>query len=270
MSAKSKCGSYTLVGPAKGQLGKLAHSRLFCKSLRCPYCRKPKLKRIRARIAQVAQQLGLKRFASLTLDSKKLGNREPSDRYIRRCWRKMRVLLEREFGGSVQFIGVLEFQKNGMAHLHLLLGVYIPQDWLSRKWVSIGGGEVVDIRYVDVHRVAGYVATYLAGEKIEHTLDLLPLRARIFTTSRGIRLTEKPKSEGWWIVRRSISLIEFASKNPTAHRYKDGKVRSPLLVYFESAVDPLSINGRNAFTILRKLVAAAGEAQSTIPIEARV
>jgi hypothetical protein len=270
MSAKSKCGSYTLVGPAKGQSWKLAHSRLFCKSLRCPYCRKPKLKRIRARIAQVAQQFGLKRFASLTLDSKKLGNRERSDRYIRQCWRKMRVLLERRFGGSVQFIGVLEFQKNGMAHLHLLLGVYIPQDWLSQAWQSIGGGEVVDIRYVDVQRVAGYVSTYLAGEKIEHTLDLLPLRARIFTTSRGIRLTEKRKSEGWWIVRRSISLIEFASKNPTAHRYKDEKVRSPLLVYFESAVDPLSIHGRNAFTILRKLVAAAGNADSTTPIEGRV
>ena len=115
-----------------------------------------------------------------------------------------------------------------------------------------------------------YVSTYLAGEKIEHTLDLLPLRARILTTSRGIRLTEKRKSEGWWIVRRSISLIEFASKNPTAHRYKDEKVRSPLLVYFESAVDPLSIHGRNAFTILRKLVAAVGNADSTIPIEGRV
>jgi hypothetical protein len=269
MNAKSKCGSYTLVGPAKGQSWKLAHSRLFCKSLRCPYCRNPKLKRIRARISQLAQQLQLKRFASLTLDPKKVGNPEGSDRYIRQCWRKMRVLLERRFGGSVQFIGVLEFQKNGLAHLHILLGVYIPQGWLSEAWQSIGGGEVVDIRYVDVHRVAGYLATYLAGEKIEHTLGWLLPRARIFTTSRGIRLTEKKKSEGWWIVRRSISLIEFASKNPTAHRYKDGKVRSPLLVYFESAVDPLSINGRNAFTILRKLVAAAREADGTLPIEAR-
>src|SRR5260370_38664828 len=109
MSAKSNCGSYTLVGPAKGQLGKLAHSRLFCKSLRCPYCRKPKLKRIRARIAQVAQPLGLRRFASLTLDPKKLGNRARTDRYTRQCWRKMRVLLERRFARPVQFLGILEF-----------------------------------------------------------------------------------------------------------------------------------------------------------------
>ena len=270
MSAKSKCGSYTLVGPVKGQLGKLAHRRLFCKSLRCPYCRRPKLKNLRARIAQLAHQLQLRRFVTLTLDPKRLSDRKHTDRYIRQCWRKMRVSLERKFGKTVQFIGVLEFQKSGVAHLHLLVGVYIPQDWLSTAWESIGGGKNVDIRYVDIHRVTAYLTAYLVGEKIEHTLGLLPPRARIFTTSRGIQLSEKRKSAGWWIVRRSISLIEFASKNPTAHRYNNERVRSPLLVYFESAVDPLSINGRDAVTILRTLVAAAREADGTLPIEARV
>src|SRR5258708_23394011 len=269
MSAKSKCGSYTLVGPVKGQPGKLAHSRLFCKSLRCPYCRKAKLKNLRARIAQLAHQLQLRRFVTLTLDPKRLTDSKDTDRYIRKCWRKLRVALERKFGKTVQFIGVLEFQKSGVPHLHLLVGVYIPQAWLSIAWQSTGGGKIVDIRYVDVHRVTAYLTAYLVGEKIEHTLSWLPPRARIFTTSRGIRLSEKPKSIGWWIVRRSISLIEFASKNPTGHRYKDERVRSPLLVYFESALDPLSTHGRNAFTILRKLAAAAGKEDSTIPIKAR-
>jgi len=167
----------------------------------------------------------------------------------------MRVLLERRFGKSIEFIGVIEFQKSGLAHLHRLIGVFIPQVWLSEAWQSIGGGKIVHIRLVDVHRVAGYLTVYLAGEKIEHTLGLLPRRARIFTTSRGIRLSEKSKSVGWWRVRRSISLLEFASKSPTGHRYKGEKVRSPLLVYFESELDPLSINGRDAFNILRKLAA---------------
>src|SRR5260370_41073653 len=105
MSAKSKCGSYTVVGPIKGQPGKLGHCRLFCKSLRCPYCRKPKLKYLRSRIAQLADQLQLKRFATLTLDPKRLANRKHTDRYMRQCWRKMRVSLERKFGKTVQFIG---------------------------------------------------------------------------------------------------------------------------------------------------------------------
>src|SRR6266404_6782618 len=270
MSAKSKCGSYTLVGPIQGQLGKLAHSRLLCKPLRCPYCRKPELSTLRSRIAQLACQLQLKRFVTLTLDPKRLTDRKRTDRYIRKCWRKMRVSLERKFGKTVQFIGVLEFQKSGVPHLHLLVGVYIPQAWLSTAWQSIGGGKIVDIRYVDVHRVTACLTAYLVGEKIEHTLGWLPPRARIFTTSRGIRLSEKSKSAGWWIVRRSISLIEFASKNPTAHRYKDEKLRSRLLVYFESALDPLSTHGRNPFTILRTLLAAAGNADGTLPIETRV
>jgi len=258
MSAKSKCGSYTLVGPIKGQLGRLAHSRLFCKSLRCPYCRKPKLKNLRSQIAKVAHQLQLTRFVTLTLDPKKLRNSKESDRYLRKCWRKMRVSLERKFGSTVQFIGVIEFHKSGVAHLHLLVGKFIRHDWLSRKWQRNGGGKVVDIRYVDVHRVTAYLTPYLAGEKIEHTLSLLPRRARIFTTSRGIRLSEKPKSNGWWMVRRPITQLEFTSERPTAHRYANQKVGSPLLLYFESGLDPLSIYGRNPFKLLRIIRAAAG------------
>jgi hypothetical protein len=69
----------------------------------------------------------------------------------------MRVSLERKFGKTVQFIGVLEFQKSGVAHLHLLVGLYIPQDWLSTAWESIGGGKIVDIRSVDIHRVTMYL-----------------------------------------------------------------------------------------------------------------
>jgi hypothetical protein len=270
MSAKSKCGSYTLVGPIKGQPGKLGHSRLFCKSLRCPYCRKPKLKNLRARFAQLAHQLQLRRFVTLTLDPKRLTDRKHTDRYIRKCWRKMRVSLQRKFGKTVQFIGVLEFHKSGVAHLHLLVGVYIPHAWLSQAWQSIGGGKVVDIRYVEVHRVTAYLTPYLAGEKIEHTLGLLPRRARIFTASRGIQLSEKPKSSGWWMVRRSISFLEFCSKNATSHRYKDQDVRSPLLTYFECFLNPLSIGGSNLFKILRKILAAAGKADSSPAIEATV
>jgi hypothetical protein len=59
---------------------------------------------------------------------------------------------------------------------------------VSRAWESVGGGRVVDIRYVDVHRVSAYLAVYLAGEKVMRTLELLPKRARIFTTSRSIVL----------------------------------------------------------------------------------
>jgi hypothetical protein len=181
----------------------------------------------------------------------------------------MRVSLERKFGKTVQFIGVLEFHKSGVAHLHLLVGVYIPHAWLSQAWQAIGGGQVVDIRYVEVQRVTAYLTPYLAGEKIEHTLGLLPRRARIFTTSRGIQLSEKSKSAGWWMVRRSISFLEFCSKHPTSHRYKDQDINSPLLTYFECLLNPLSIGSRDVFTILRRILAVGGNADSSPQIEVR-
>lgn len=269
MSAQSKCGSYTLVGPVKGQPGTLAHSRLFCKSLRCPHCRKSKLKRLRARIAQLAHQSQLRRFVTLTLDPRRLRNTKESDRYLRNCWRKMRVSLQRRFGNTVQFIGVIEFHKSGVAHLHLLVGVYIQHEWLSGAWQRNGGGKIVDIRYVDIHRVTAYLTPYLAGDKIAHTLSLLPSRARIFTTSRGIQLSEKPQSTGWWLVRRSISFLDFCSKNATNHRFEASDARSPLLIYFECFLNPISINGRDLLKILRSILSSEWKTGTSFTNEVR-
>jgi hypothetical protein len=37
----------------------------------------------------------------------------------------MLVILKRRFGDSIAFIALLEFQKSGFAHLHLLVSVLI-------------------------------------------------------------------------------------------------------------------------------------------------
>jgi hypothetical protein len=83
-------------------------------------------------------------MAALTLDLKRIPAKHDlkTDRYIRGLRRMMRVLLSREYGKSLPFVGVPEFQKNGNAHLHVLLGQYIPQKWLSHAWQSIGGRTV--------------------------------------------------------------------------------------------------------------------------------
>jgi hypothetical protein len=117
-------------------------------------------------------------------------------------------------------IGVLEFQKNGNAHLHVLLGQYIPWKWLSKAWQSIGGGKVVDIRFVDVHRVSAYLSVYLVGDKVKSTLELLPMRARIFTTSRSIVLWGKKKATGWYLRRDGIETFYNAAASPTNVRFE--------------------------------------------------
>lgn len=252
------CGGYSVSGPVKGKPGKFGFLCLLCGSYRCNRCRNPKLKRVRARLAEIAQEHKLQRMATLTLDPKRVPEGERTDRHIRDCWRKMRVLLAREFNGTLPFVGVLEFQENGLAHLHVLLGRYIPQKWLSDAWQSIGGGKIVDIRFVDVHRVSAYLAVYLAGEKIEHTLRLLARRARIFTTARCIRLWPK-KQKGVWRLRRT-SLSEFydAVQDKSGERFVHdpelARFGLEMLSYFESPPCYPALGNRDVIAVLREAI----------------
>ena len=213
------CGNFSVVGPLKGQPGKFGHKALFCQSYRCKRCRNPKLKKVRARIAEIATKHKLTRMATLTLDPSKIKKGETTDRYLRECWREMRVSLARKFGKSIPFFGVLEFHKSGIAHLHLLVGKYISQNWLSRAWKAIGGGKIVDIRWVDVHRVSAYLSVYLVGDKVSKTLELLPKRARIFTTSRSIVLWGKKQKSGWCLRRMTLSELLERAESATNLRF---------------------------------------------------
>lgn len=251
------CGNFSVVGPLKGKLGKFGYACLFCGSYRCNRCRNPKLKRVRAAIARIASERKLKRMATLTLDPKRLKKRDRArtDRYLRNCWRKMRVSLAREFGQSVDYVGVLEFTEAGTAHLHLLLGQFIEQAWLSDAWYAVGGGEVVDIRLVDVHRVTAYLSVYLTGDKVKHTLKLLPVRARIFTTSRSIRLWPKKEKRGWWLRRVNLETFFDAAVNPSNVRFEAVEDLKPfdleMLSYFESPPLQEAIGNRDVIKMLK-------------------
>ena len=41
---------------------------------------------------------------------------------------------------SLAFISVVELQGNGNPHLHLLVGSYLPKQWISSVWQALGGG----------------------------------------------------------------------------------------------------------------------------------
>lgn len=255
------CGNFSVVGAIKGKVGIMGHSRLLCQCYRCARCRPRKLKRVRARISQIASEKKLLRFVTLTLDPKKIPKNTRSDKHLRETWRKMRVLLARRFGSSIHFVAVLEFQKSGVAHLHVLVGVYIPQEWLSSAWESVGGGKIVDIRYVDVHRIAGYLTRYLAGDKVEHTLSLLPLRARIFSCSRSILLWGKKEKSKWWLCKRSLDNLHTQAQGIQNEHWESLEELKPfgldMLMYFEARPSPEAIHDKDIFDVLRALAEAA-------------
>jgi hypothetical protein len=250
------CGGNSVVGPLKGQPGKFGHKALFCQSYRCRRCRNPKLKKVRARIAEIATKHKLQRMATLTLDPKRIPKGKRTDRHLRGCWREMRVSLARKFGKPIPFVGVLEFHKSGVAHLHLLVGQYISQGWLSRAWEGIGGGKIVDIRYVDVHRVSAYLSVYLAGDKVAKTLELLPKRARIFTTARCIVLWGKKVKSGWSLRHIELSQLLEQAENPTKLRFTAVEDLKPfnleLLSYFESPPLQEDLGNLDVITVLRQ------------------
>ena len=193
------CGCWSI----EGDLPDRKHySRLRCKAWKCLRCGPRKLKQIRRGILEAANQKHLRRFLTLTLNPRCCALEE-SISYVKRCWNKFRTYLTRRYRSVVSFIAVVELQRSGYAHLHLLVDRFIEQSWITEAWQAVGGGKIVDIRYVDIHRIGPYMSKYLTKD-----LLLAPFkpRQRRYSTSRDITLISKTPS-GKWVLHKAP--IEF-------------------------------------------------------------
>lgn len=218
----SRCGKLSLRGlpPDTPTLAKFVG--VTCKCWNCPRCGPRKANRYRKAIGQLAEAHRLNILLTLTLDPKKL-NGEDSTRYINRLFRHFRTYLKRKLHRAPTYIRILEHQKNGNAHLHILLNGYVPQEWISNAWASLGGGPIVDIRRVTMRSVSHYLSKYLTKQMLLSA----PKRSRRVTTSRGLKLNPKILSEWTWtLVSVPVGrLYEFYWKNATDVCYdEEGKV----------------------------------------------
>jgi|SRR5690242_9349245 len=194
---KPYCGNFSLAGQPQSKQ-ETQYVRLNCKCWACAYCGPKRARLYKHAIRRVAEELHLQRFLTLTLDPQKIEG-DPV-RYLRSTFGKLRTYLRRKYGVAPKYIAVLEFHKSGVPHLHVLIDRFIEQAWLSRAWEAIGGGGIVDIRFVDLHRVSRYLAKYL-------TLELLlsgSQGARRVTCARGITLLEKPSPADWRLLKTTI------------------------------------------------------------------
>jgi hypothetical protein len=200
-SARGKhCGRFTIHGTTAHDPEERFH-RVNCKTWPCRYCGPRKARRYKHAIRTIAETHKLNRLLTLTLQPSKVEG--DAVNYLNQTFAKLRVYLWRRFGVSLQYIRILEFQKSGSPHFHILVDRYIAQRWLSQAWNSVGGGSVVDIRYVDVHRVTNYLSKYLTKE----LLMSAPSRSRRVTTSRGLHLFEG---------KRTIQPNECATPEPAS------------------------------------------------------
>jgi len=181
-SNKNNCNKWIWLNTATGEI-----ARFKCNSWYCKECAERKRKWLIRRIGEWAEHKKTTRLMTLTLDPKRV--RGESYFFIQQVWRKFRVYMYRQFK-KVSFIWVVEAQKNGMAHLHVLVSCYIPQNWISKTWEKLGGGKIVDIRYVDVQRVRAYLAKYLGKDWHNHKI---PKGKRRYGSSRDITLLIPPQ-----------------------------------------------------------------------------
>jgi len=197
------CGAF--YGPSKEVEGATVYLRADCQKLACDFCGPKKARKYRLAIADRAGEKNLKRFMTLTLDPKKIPAGQDSISYLRGCFSKFRVYLGRKFEDKKtkpSFIAIVELHKSGIAHLHVLVGVFIEQSWISESWQAVGGGRIVDIRLVDIHRVSTYLTKYV-------TKDLMlavPASKKRVSTSRDIKLFPPKVKSGF---RKSSMSIEY-------------------------------------------------------------
>ena len=198
------CGRWSLHGPVHDQEPNLHESiRLQCKSWSCPLCGPKKARSVQRAIIDKATVYDLRRLLTLTLDHSTC-TPEESIPHIRQCWNKFRTYLRRRYGTKITFITILELQRSGHAHLHVLVDRYIEQAWISEAWQALGGGRVVDIRHIDLHRVSAYLSKYLTKDLL---LGSFKKRQRRYTTSQGLTLLERGPSHGWAVIKVPL---EFA------------------------------------------------------------
>jgi len=132
---------------------------LYCRSWQCEMCRPARAKQL------VAQAIAGKANKFLTLTVSKKSGPDP----VARCkalvnaWRQLRRRLEeREGFPRIEFMAVVEAQKSGEPHLHILMrSPYIEQKWISAFMAKAIGAPICWIEEVgDKKKLANYVAKY--------------------------------------------------------------------------------------------------------------
>jgi hypothetical protein len=129
----------------------------------------------------------------LTIDPKKTMRYSDGFFLLKKGWNRLNSWLKRRYGDFDYFM-VLEIQKSGRPHLHVLLsGVkWVDHAELSNVWSSYGCGEIVYLKRVDSEnsiKMSSYVLKYvnktLNQSDKAFSAVLFASNKRLFSMSRG-------------------------------------------------------------------------------------
>ncbi|MDM7920586.1 MAG: hypothetical protein QUS12_15705, partial [Methanosarcina sp.] len=129
----------------------------------------------------------------LTIDPKKTMRYSDGFYLLKKGWNRLRSWLRRRYG-DFDYFQVMEIQKSGRPHLHVLLsGIHwIDHSELSGVWSSYGCGEIVYLKQVDSGnqiKMSSYVLKYvnktLKAEDKAFSAVLFASNKRLFSMSQG-------------------------------------------------------------------------------------
>lgn len=213
---------------------------LYCRSWQCEICRP------RRRRQLIAQAIRGKAQKFLTLTTSEASGPDPLARCraLIKAWRKLRLEIQANLAlppadrwhpnpldaspahrkrlreatrsktlmaqHAIEFLAVIEAQKNGNPHLHIIARMpYVPQAWISSRMSALIGAPICDIRDVAARKkLANYIAKYCGKD---------PQRfgtCKRYWTSRNWLLEPKEEKAPWRIgdpilTRSEISIEEF-------------------------------------------------------------
>lgn len=160
-----------LIHLKNNQVDEIVKSSLRCKSWSCPVCAPINAVQAYFKIRETAILNDMQYFLTLTLNPKTIPeeyfaeNLNRTHKYItylfNRFANKIRYLYKNS-KERFKYIWIVEFQKKGNAHLHILLNVRLDIDFVRKEWVKIGGGTMMKVEKIkSIERVSSYVSTYI-------------------------------------------------------------------------------------------------------------
>lgn len=194
------CRSYRLaiLKIDKGLLKHVTFTKLPCNSWTCPACQINKALKVKRLLKETIILNDLSFFLTLTLDPKKIPeeyrnhNNNLTHKYITKLFNHFCTTLRRKTfnyfddkkgkfisfkldkeADDLKYIWVIEFQKNGNAHLHILLNQFLPIQAVREVWTHIGGGHIMRVENVkNIYGISVYLSDYIVkGIKSDSTKE---------------------------------------------------------------------------------------------------
>lgn len=151
-----------------GEMDWAKFTRIGCKSWTCPVCSIKRALKVKYELRDIIQLNKLSVFLTLTLDPKKIPEeyKNNTHKYITKIFNHFLTILRRSSLNKgkekLKYVWVIEFQKNGNAHMHILFNKFLPIKEIRKLWVHTGGGRMMKVEAVKtLEGISNYISDYI-------------------------------------------------------------------------------------------------------------